>query len=337
MQSFRLHILFPASTMKKLFLTILLTPIIAFSQSKEDLYYFKSKDSLVGVKDKAGKIIIPAQFKVFSFLKDGDPVEGETIVFDGSKEDEKSEKNAWGYVYDRNGKFLYQPFLFDNGADYFSEGVRRLVKNGKLGFADRNGKIVIEAEHDFVAPFNYGYAAFCDGCGWEKTGDEHRAIVGGKWGVMNVKGHTVQPLAKPTEDDVEINGKYYHNPFQYNEKEKNILQFFEKQKKKLSDLYYVNFYDKLSEKKKNLFFEIVERPKENFPYYQVNTYNYRKKDLDMLYRFKFLVSEDGKTFYAIEDFNEKKVPFENWLKEEIKNAEDFQKEHPDNLNKFINK
>lgn len=337
MQSFRLHILFPASTMKKLFLTILLTPIIAFSQSKEDLYYFKSKDSLVGVKDKAGKIIVAAQFKVFSFLKDGDPVEGETILFDGSKEGEKTEKNAWGYVYDRNGKFLYQPFLFDNGADYFSEGLRRLVKNGKVGFADRNGKIVIEAEHDFAFPFNYGYAAFCDGCDWEKTNDEHRSIVGGKWGVMNVKGETVQPLAKPSEKDVEIDGKYYPNPFQYNEKEKSILQFFEKQKKKLSDLYYVNFYDKLSEKEKNLFFEIVERPKENFPYYQVNTYNDRKKDLDMLYRFKFLVSEDGKTFYAIEDFNEKKVPFENWLKEEIKNAEDFQKEHPDNPNKFINK
>lgn len=240
-------------------------------------------------------------------------------------------------MYDRNGKFLYQPFLYDNGADYFSEGLRRLVKNGKVGFADRNGKIVIEAEHDFAFPFNYGYAAFCDGCDWEKTNDEHRSVVGGKWGVMNVKGETVQPLTKPTDQDVEIDGKYYPNQFQYNEKEKNILQFFEKQKKKLSDLYYVNFYSKLSEKEKNLFFEIVERPKENFPYYQVNTYNYRKKDLDMLYRFKFLVSEDGKTFYAIEDFNEMKVPFENWLKEELNNAEHFQKEHKDNPNKFINK
>lgn len=338
MQSFRLHILFPTpDNMKKLLLTILLTPIISFSQTKEDLHYFKSKDSLVGVKDKAGKIIVPAQFKVFSFLKDGDPVEGETILFDGSKEGEKPEKNAWGYVYDRNGKFLYQPFLYDNGADYFSEGLRRLVKNGKVGFADRNGNTVIVAKHDFAFPFNYGYAAFCDGCDWEKTNDEHRSVVGGKWGVMNVKGETVQPLTKPTDQDVEIDGKYYPNQFQYNEKEKNILQFFEKQKKKLSDLYYVNFYSKLSEKEKNLFFEIVERPKENFPYYQVNTYNYRKKDLDMLYRFKFLVSEDGKTFYAIEDFNEKKVPFENWLKEEINNAEHFQKEHKDNPNKFINK
>lgn len=338
MQSFRLHILFPTPiNMKKLLVTILLTPIISFSQGKDDLHYFKSKDSLVGVKNKAGEIIVPAQFKVFSYLKDGDPVEGETILFDGDKEGEKPEKNAWGNVYDRKGTFLYKPFLYDNGPDYFSEGLRRLVKNGKVGFADRNGKIVIPAEHDFASPFNYGYAAFCDGCDWEKTNDEHRSIVGGKWGVMNTKGQTVQPVAKRSGNEVEIDGKYYLNPFQYNEKEKNILQFFEKQKKKLSDLYYVNFYNKLSENEKNLFFEIVERPKENFPYYQVNTYNHRKKDLDMLYRFKFLVSEDGKIFYAIGDFNEKKISFENWLKEEIKNAEDYQKEHKDNPNKFRNK
>ncbi|PWN60765.1 WG repeat-containing protein [Chryseobacterium viscerum] len=322
--------------MKKILLAIILTPIIYFSQSKEDLHYFKSKDSLVGVKDKAGKIIVPAQFKIFSFLKDGDPVEGETILFDGSKEGEKYQKNTWGYVYDRKGNFLYTPFLYDNGADYFSEGVRRLVKNGKVGFADRNGKIVIEAEHDFASPFNYGYAAFCDGCDWEKTNDEHRSIVGGKWGVMNVKGETVQPLEKPTEKDVEIDGKYYPNPFQYNGKEKNMLQFFEKQNKKLADLYYVNVYNELSENEKNLLFEIVERPKENFPYYQVNTYDYRKKDLGMLTRFKFLVSEDGKAFYAIEDYNEERIPFGEWLKNEIESAEQYQKEHPDNPNKFIN-
>ncbi len=340
MQSFRLHILFPASTMKKLFLTILLMPVMSFSQEKEVLKYFISKDSLVGVKNQKGEIIIPAQFINLTGMKDNEIVEStnNTVFFDSSLADKsKIEKNSWGVVFDRKGNLLYQPYSYDNGADYFSEGLRRFVKNGKVGFVDRNAKTVIEAEHDFVAPFNYGYAAFCDGCDWEKTGDEHRAIVGGKWGVMNVKGQIVQPLTKPTAQDVEIEGKYYPNLFQYNEKEKNILQFFEKQKKKLSDLYYVNFYNKLSEKEKNLFFEIVERPKENFPYYQINTYDYRKRDLDMLYRFKFLVSEDGKIFYAIEDYNDKKVPFENWLKEEIKNAEDFQKEHKDNPNKFINR
>jgi hypothetical protein len=34
--------------------------------------------------------------------------------------------------------------------------------------------------------------------------------------------------------------------------------------------------------------------------------------------------------------NEQKVPFEEWLRNEIKEAEQYQKEHPDNPNKFKN-
>jgi hypothetical protein len=42
-------------------------------------------------------------------------------------------------------------------------------------------------------------------------------------------------------------------------------------------------------KKKKTYFEIVERPKENFPYYQINAYDNRKTnlafdDLNFLYQ-----------------------------------------------------
>ncbi|AZB33286.1 WG repeat-containing protein [Chryseobacterium bernardetii] len=320
--------------MNNVLLLISIIPVLAFSQEKDVLRYFKTKESLVGVKNQKGEIVIPAQFKIYSDLKDGEVVEGETILFDGNKTGGNQEKNAWGYVYDRKGDFLYQPFMYDNGPDYFVEGLRRFVKNGKIGFADRNGKVIIEPKHDFVDYFNYGYASFCDGCDWEKTDDEHKSIVGGKWGMMNARGETVPPITKYSEKDVKIVGKYYPYPFQYNEKEKNILRFFDQQNKLLADLYYVNVYNKIPEKEKKLYFEIVERPKENFPYYQVNTYDYTKHDLGMLYRFKFLVSEDAKNVYTIKSYNEQKVPFEEWLRNEIKEAEQYQKEHPDNPNKF---
>lgn len=321
------------TNMKRTLFAVLLIPVIAFSQKREALQYFKSKDSLVGVKNKAGKVIVPARFMIYSDLKDGEPVKGETIYFDGEKKGEQRRENEWGYVYDRKGNFLYRPFLYDNGADYFSEGLTRFVKNGKIGFADRSGKTVIAAEHDFVSPFNYGYASFCDGCSWEKTESEHKSIVGGTWGMMNAKGKVVQPISQKSEKDIEIDGKYYPFPFSYNEKEKNILQFFNQQNKKLSDIYYVNLYHKLSENEKKLYFEIVERPKENFPFYQVNTYDYRKEDTGSGYRFKFMVSEDGKTVYAA-DYNDEKLPFEKWLETEIKTAEEFQKKHQDNPNKI---
>ncbi|MFP7655274.1 WG repeat-containing protein [Chryseobacterium proteolyticum] len=244
-------------------LFFLLIPTLSFSQGKDVLTYFKSKDSLVGVKDHTGKIIVPAQFKVFSFLKDGDPVKEETIYFDGSKKDEIKEKNAWGYVYDKKGNFLYRPFLYDNGADYFSEGVRRFVKNGKVGFVDRNGTTVIEAKHDFVSPFNYGYAAYCDGCDWEKTNDEHKAMVGGTWGVMNFKGEVIQPVAAQT-NSVEVNGKFYPNPFKYNEKEKRILQFFENKiqnfRKSIMSTGIINY----PKRKKNFFLKSLKDQKKTF-------------------------------------------------------------------------
>ncbi|WP_073174613.1 WG repeat-containing protein [Chryseobacterium vrystaatense] len=318
--------------MKKTLLLISMIPILSFSQKKEVLKYFISKDTLAGVKDQNGKIIVPAQFKIYSDLKDGDPVQEETIYFDGSKKGEAKEKNTWGYVYDKKGNFLYRPFFYDNGADYFNEGLRRFVKNGKVGFADRTGKITIEARHDFVSYFEYGYAEFCDGCDWEQTEDEHKGIVGGTWGIMNTKGETVKPIVKRSEKDREIQGKYYAYPFQYNQKEKTILQFFEKQNKTLSELYYVNVYPLKSEAEKKLVFEIVERPKENFPYYQINTYASAKGNM-ISDRFKFMVSEDGKEKYAI-DFNEK-IPFDQWLNNEIKDAIQYQKDNPDNPNKFV--
>jgi hypothetical protein len=37
--------------------------------------------------------------------------------------------------------------------------------------------------------------------------------------------------------------------------------------------------------------------------------------------------------FALE-FENEKIPFEKWLKKEIKEAENFQKEHPDNPNKL---
>ncbi|WP_160137575.1 WG repeat-containing protein [Chryseobacterium sp. c4a] len=325
--------------MNKLLSIILLIPTLAFSQEKEVLRYFISKDSLIGVKNQAGKIIIPAEFRDYTGIKDGELVKegmgNETILFFGGKRNEESEKNSFGSVYDKKGKFLYSPFFFDNGADYFSEGVRRLVKNGKVGFADRNGTIVIQPKHDFVSSFNYGHAVFCDGCDWEKTEDEHKSIVGGIWGVMNRKGETVQPLTKYSDKDLDLDGKYYSYPFQYSEKEKNILQFFEKYNKIISAVHYVNVYNEMSADEKKLLFEIVERPQENFPYYQVNTYDNKKTNLAAFDDLKFFVSEDGKRVFTI-NYEDKMIPFEKWLKEEIKQAEEYQKKHSNNPNKFKN-
>lgn len=313
-------------------------PVLAFSQKQNDLRYFISKDSLVGVKNQKGEIIIPAQFINLTGMKNGEllKLENNAIFFDSSLANrDEVEKNSWGVVFDKKGKMLYQPYSYDNGADYFYEGVRRFVKKGKVGFVDRNAKIIIDAKHDFVSSFNYGYAVFCDGCDWEKTEDEHPQIIGGTWGVMNFKGEIMQPLTNHSEKDIKVNGKYYAYPFQYNEKEKNILQFFEKYNTILSAIHYVNVYNEMSEKEKKLLFEIVERPQGDFPYYQVNAYDNRKTNLAAFDDLKFFVSQDGKRVFTI-NYEDQLIPFGKWLKEEIKQAEEYQKKHSNNPNKFKN-
>lgn len=57
----------------------------------------------------------------------------------------------------------YAVYQYDNGDDYFSEGLQRIVdKDGKIGFRDSIGKIVIPPRYTFAFPFNEGYAKVTD-------------------------------------------------------------------------------------------------------------------------------------------------------------------------------
>lgn len=57
----------------------------------------------------------------------------------------------------------YAVYKYDNGDDYFSEGLQRVVdKDGKIGFRDSIGKIVIPSRYAFAFPFKEGYAKVTD-------------------------------------------------------------------------------------------------------------------------------------------------------------------------------
>lgn len=57
----------------------------------------------------------------------------------------------------------YVAFQYDNGDDYFSEGLQRIVgRDGKIGFRDSLGKIVIPPRYAFAFPFKDGYAKVTD-------------------------------------------------------------------------------------------------------------------------------------------------------------------------------
>lgn len=96
-----------------------------------------------------------------------------------------------GFVaIDRKENILFNVFPFDNGPDYPKQGMFRIIENGKIGFANLEGKVVIPPIFDAILPFENGLAAFCVGCDTVRY-DESWAWENGKWGFINLRGDIV--------------------------------------------------------------------------------------------------------------------------------------------------
>ena len=163
------------------------------------LVAFEDEQGNWGYKDASGRVVIKPQFT----LADDFHPEGIAAVVDG---------RGWAYINEK-GKVVIRPFIFDNGPDYFREGLARFEVDGKFGFFDRKGKVVIPPRFDFALPFQEGLSAVCMGCKKEKH-EEHDFWAGGKYGYINRKGEIVigirleeaMPFEKGTAE-VKLNGK----------------------------------------------------------------------------------------------------------------------------------
>lgn len=84
---------------------------------------------------------------------------------------------------------------FDNGADYFVEGLARTRRAGRVGFIDHSLSEVIAPQWDFAFPFRDGVSVVCQGCRAHPTGDgEHSELRGGLWGYIDHQGAIVVPV-----------------------------------------------------------------------------------------------------------------------------------------------
>ncbi len=90
---------------------------------------------------------------------------------------------------------------WDNGPDYFSEGLARTLVDGKIAYIDRSLAVVLPPRYDFGWPFEDGLAQVCTGCRREqRPGDEHTAMVGGAWGYIDRAGTEVVPVRYSREE-----------------------------------------------------------------------------------------------------------------------------------------
>ncbi len=140
-----------------------------------------------GFKDQQGQVVIPPQY--CAVFQDAF-VDRVACVVDARQKTPQGKNRL--IAIDKCNNFVLEPFTYDNGPDYVREGVFRFWKDGKLGFADKDGNAVIPPQFDFAGPFDQGMTGFCMGCK-PQTFDEYVEWRGGKWGFIDIKGKVVIP------------------------------------------------------------------------------------------------------------------------------------------------
>ncbi|TSA25492.1 MAG: WG repeat-containing protein [Bacteroidetes bacterium] len=91
---------------------------------------------------------------------------------------------------DNSGNFLFEVFPYDNGPDYPSEGLIRIRENGKIGYADLEGNVVIAPSFECAYPFQDGVALICAEGILEQEG-EHTIWKEARWGAIDNNGKVI--------------------------------------------------------------------------------------------------------------------------------------------------
>ena len=167
------------------------------------IYYypnFEDVDATLGYVDSSGKVVIPAGKYPYIFTAEFDKIAFVLL---------KDRKGV--YAIDRNEKILFQVCSYEIGPDIVSNGLFRIIENGKIGFANMKGEIVIKPRFQFVYPFQEnGFAIFCENGTWSML-DKYIPVIKGKWGVINRQGVVVIPATYDSgaEDYLIKDGKSY--------------------------------------------------------------------------------------------------------------------------------
>ena len=328
--------------MPRLYIVPLLTLLLIPPLTAAPLHYFR-EDDRVGLKDEAGRVLVPARYSDIGWtVYDEDPQGGEIEFITSIHQPHAADDApAWaaGDIYDRAGHYLYSPISFDNGMDYWEEGYRRFIEDGKVGFVDGNGRKVIPAQYAAADPFSYGYTTVYTG-NWRTKwvdGGEHAVLdavdASAQSHVINQRGESVTGRAQPlAPQDVNIDGRYYPYPFTHNPFEQYIVAKLNATAA-LSELAYYD--DGRPRDGRSLAFAITARPSRVEPYYRVSAYEYdrerqpyRNEELS-----RIVADRDGRLYYRAWGENTL-IPLKIWLRDALHEVRTDMVQHRDVLNRF---
>ena len=93
---------------------------------------------------------------------------------------------------DRNQNILFDIVMFDNGPESFHDGLLRVLRNGKMGYANRFGQIVIPCIYDYAKWFDNGLAEVTFKAKEYIDMDEHRRVESDEWFKIDKKGNKIE-------------------------------------------------------------------------------------------------------------------------------------------------
>jgi hypothetical protein len=95
-------------------------------------------------------------------------------------------------LIDRQGRYVYHIFPYDNGPDYASDGYYRIVENGKIGYVDSaSARLAIKPAYDCAYPFENGRAKVSVNCRTVSDG-EHSGWKSEEWFFIDKQGRRLQ-------------------------------------------------------------------------------------------------------------------------------------------------
>ncbi len=150
-----------------LILTVLVT--LASCQKQQHDYLlkvYKGKFDEVGVEsgyiNTKGDTVIPVGRYLYCYT---DTLRDFAIV---------TQKKGKAIGIDRNERELFEVFWFDNGPDPVAEGLFRIVREGKIGYANKQGEVVIAPQYACAFPFQDGKAKVAYQCETISEGEHFR-------------------------------------------------------------------------------------------------------------------------------------------------------------------
>ncbi len=271
------------------------------------------------VETTTGKVILPKGFILLSGYEDVPEKEllGNFVLIVPQDFKEPVTDTAMHYSYgfatfNQKGQFLNHPFIFDNGPDYWREGRRRVVENGKMGLVNRMGKAVIPvAGYRFLEVAQNGIVFACRDCSFynpHPEKDEHGGVFrGDDWDALDVDGKLLARHISPQERRNDSGSAWRQK-----RPSKRTSSLTRKLASQLLRLPQTAAHARLySTPLRELRYVCYDVPSAQCPYYHFGLESKEESSFpadDM----QVLISADGKTIFHLEEDLQRLVPLKEW-------------------------